>query len=77
MLPRVVIGKDMKTYKNLYPLITHFDNLHLAFKKAARGKRSRSDVATFEFDLERNPDRPPLFLRPIKQMLILKICSLC
>jgi retron-type reverse transcriptase len=43
----------MKTYKHLYPLITHFDNLHLAFKKAARGKRSRADVAGFEFDLER------------------------
>ena len=44
----------MKTYKHLYPLITSFDNLRLAFKKAARGKRSRPDVAAFEFDLERN-----------------------
>ena len=44
----------MKTYKHLYSLITSFDNLHLAFKKAARGKRSRPDVAAFEFDLERN-----------------------
>jgi len=44
----------MKTYKNLYPRITGFDNLRLAFKEAARGKRSRPDVAAFEFDLEDN-----------------------
>jgi retron-type reverse transcriptase len=44
----------MKTHKHLYPLITSFDNLFFAFKKAARGKRSRPDVAAFEFDLERN-----------------------
>ncbi len=28
----------MKTYKNLYPQITAFENLRLAFKCAARGK---------------------------------------
>jgi len=44
----------MKTHKHLYPLITHFANLCLAFKNAARGKRSRPDVAAFEFDLERH-----------------------
>ena len=44
----------MKTYKHLYPLITDFENLRLAFKNAARGKRSRPDVAAFEYDLERN-----------------------
>ncbi|MBI5563969.1 MAG: hypothetical protein HY870_03665 [Chloroflexi bacterium] len=27
----------MKTYKQLYPLITDFENLWLAFKAAARG----------------------------------------
>ncbi len=43
----------MKTYKHLYPQITAFENLHRAFKKAARGKRGRPDVAAFEFDLER------------------------
>ena len=44
----------MKTHKHLYPLITEFENLHLAFKRAARGKRSRWDVAGFEYDLEAN-----------------------
>ena len=31
----------MKTHKHLYPLITDFENLYLAFKRAARGKRRR------------------------------------
>ncbi len=44
----------MKTHKHLYPLITDFENLRLAFKNAARGKRSSPNVAAFEFDLERN-----------------------
>jgi RNA-directed DNA polymerase len=44
----------MKTYKHLYPLITDFENLRLAFKGAARGKRSKPNVAAFEFDLEAN-----------------------
>ncbi len=44
----------MKTYKHLYPMITHFENLCLAFKNAARGKRSRPDVAAFEYHLEEN-----------------------
>jgi len=37
----------MKTHKHLYPLITDFENLRLAFKRAARGKRSHPDVAAF------------------------------
>ena len=44
----------MKTHKHLYPFVTDFENLHRAFKNAARGKRGRPDVAAFEFDLERN-----------------------
>src|SRR3990170_5952435 len=44
----------MKTYKHLYPQITAFENLRLAFKKAARGKRKSRAVAAFEFDLEAN-----------------------
>jgi RNA-directed DNA polymerase len=44
----------MKTHKNLYPRITEFENLRLAFKHAARGKRSHPDVAAFEYDLEKN-----------------------
>jgi retron-type reverse transcriptase len=46
--------RKMKTYKNLYPQIITFENLRLAFKKAARGKRSRPDVAHFEYYLEPN-----------------------
>lgn len=44
----------MKTYKHLYSQITSFDNLYLAFKAARKGKRSRPDVAEFEFQLEEN-----------------------
>lgn len=44
----------MKTAKHLYPQIVSFDNLWLAFKGAARGKRSHWDVSTFEYDLEGN-----------------------
>jgi len=44
----------VKTHKHLYPLITNFDNLYRAFKRAARGKRGRPDVAAFEYDLENN-----------------------
>ena len=44
----------MKTHKHLYPQITSFDNLYLAFKAARKGKRSRPDVAEFEFNLEGN-----------------------
>ena len=42
----------MKTYKHLYEQITSFENLRIAFKKAAKGKRSKNDVAGFEFNLE-------------------------
>ena len=44
----------MKTYKNLYPIITDFEHLRQAFKKAARGKRGRPDVAMFEYHIEYN-----------------------
>ena len=44
----------MKTYKNLYPQICSFENLFLAFRAAAKGKRGRADVAAFERDLEPN-----------------------
>lgn len=44
----------MRTYRNLYPQITDFANLHAAFRKARRGKRDRREVAAFEFDLENN-----------------------
>jgi hypothetical protein len=44
----------MKTHKNLYPQICTFENLFLAFRAAATGKRGRADVAAFERDLEPN-----------------------
>lgn len=44
----------MKRTGNLYPEICDFENLHTAWRKAARGKRKRPDVMTFEADLEKN-----------------------
>jgi RNA-directed DNA polymerase len=44
----------MKTYKNLYPQICTFENLFLAFRAAARGKRGKAEVAAFERELEPN-----------------------
>jgi RNA-directed DNA polymerase len=44
----------MKTYKNLYPQVCTFENLFLAFRSAAKGKRGRPEVAAFEQDLEPN-----------------------
>lgn len=43
-----------QVHPNLWSEVTSFDNLWLAFKKAARGKRSKSTVAEFEFNLEPN-----------------------
>lgn len=34
-------------YSNLYPQLTTYENLFLAFKKAARGKRGLVPVAEF------------------------------
>ena len=39
-------------YYGLYPNIYAFFNLWLAFKHAARGKRSHPSVAVFEYNLE-------------------------
>ncbi|RLC74606.1 MAG: RNA-dependent DNA polymerase [Chloroflexi bacterium] len=44
----------MKTYKNLYPCVYDFGNLYAAYRQARQGKRSRPDVAAFEFDMEHN-----------------------
>lgn len=43
----------MKTYKNLYDSIYAFDNLLLAAKNAQKGKRFQENVATFNFNLEK------------------------
>ena len=44
----------MESYKKLYPQICAFENLHLAFCKARRGKRKFEHVADFEYRLEEN-----------------------
>ena len=44
----------MKTFGNLYPQITSFDNLLLAARNARKGKRFQVNVAQFDFQLERN-----------------------
>jgi len=38
----------------LWSRVVAFENLHLAYRRAARGKRFRPAVAAFEFELERN-----------------------
>lgn len=43
-----------RQFDNLYNEITTFANLYTAFKKAARGKRTRPVVAAFEYQLEGN-----------------------
>ena len=43
-----------KKYNHLWAQAPAFENLLLAFKKAARGKRSKPGVAAFEFELEPN-----------------------
>ncbi len=42
----------MKTYKNLYPSLIDFDNLHFAWRKARCGKRYKPAAATFERNLD-------------------------
>ena len=44
----------MKTYKNLYPQICSWENIHRAWRKARKGERGREPAATFEFNLEDN-----------------------
>ncbi|MBK8903274.1 MAG: RNA-dependent DNA polymerase [Anaerolineaceae bacterium] len=44
----------MKTYKNLYSKLFDWDNLFFAYRKARKGKRSRTPAASFEFNLESN-----------------------
>ncbi len=43
-----------KTYRNLYPEVCSFGNLYDAWRKARKGERGRSEVATFEHNLESN-----------------------
>ncbi|MDO8757466.1 MAG: reverse transcriptase/maturase family protein [Elusimicrobiota bacterium] len=43
----------MKTYKGLYERLVTFENLHSAFRKAAKGKGLRADCAAFAYGRER------------------------
>jgi RNA-directed DNA polymerase len=42
----------MRTYKNLYPQITDWHNLMLAWRKARKGKRYTPAAASFERNLD-------------------------
>jgi RNA-directed DNA polymerase len=44
----------MLTYKNLYPRLCAYENLYLAWRLAARGKRKSAEVADFEYALTDN-----------------------
>ncbi len=43
-----------RTYSDLFPEVTSFDNLLQAFRKAAKGKRKKPEIAAFEYRLEPN-----------------------
>jgi retron-type reverse transcriptase len=43
-----------KSFGNLYPALVTFENLHAAYRKAAKGKRGQPEVASFEYVLEEN-----------------------
>ena len=40
--------------KNLYPKLYDFQNLYIAFKKAAKGRGNRKEIAKFAYELEPN-----------------------
>jgi retron-type reverse transcriptase len=44
----------MRRHNNLYALIHDFENLHLAFRKASRGRRFSPEVLRFQSSLEEN-----------------------
>jgi RNA-directed DNA polymerase len=44
----------MKTYNNLFEKIYSFENLHLAYLKARKGKRYRKEILNFSYNLEKN-----------------------
>ncbi|MDP8220123.1 MAG: reverse transcriptase/maturase family protein [Candidatus Stygibacter frigidus] len=44
----------MKRVKNLYDNLCCWENIYLAARKARKRKRSKSDVQSFEYDLEEN-----------------------
>jgi len=44
----------MKTYNNLFEKICSFENLHLAYTKACKGKRYKDYILEFTYKLEEN-----------------------
>ena len=45
-------GGQVQTCRNLYDKICTFENLHIAFKKAKKGKRPNPKIAEFQANLE-------------------------
>ena len=43
----------MKRYKNLFHKIVTFENLYVAFEKAASGKKQHAEILSFSFHLEK------------------------
>lgn len=50
--PCISVFPEMKSYKNLYPQNYGFESLHTAYRRARADRRSRDNVAEFEFDME-------------------------
>jgi|GEM_PF-6971808 len=48
----------MKRYGNLYSQVTAFENLYLAYRKAAKGKRGQGNVAAFAATICSKPPSP-------------------
>lgn len=44
----------MRSFRNLFPEITSYENIFLAYQKAIRSKRFKSEILEFSFNLERN-----------------------
>jgi hypothetical protein len=50
----IAVGDAAATEPTLYERISSFENLLYAYRRAARGKRNRPDVAMFDYHLEGN-----------------------
>lgn len=44
----------MKTFKNLFPQVFSFENIHLGFLKARKGKKKKKDVVSYNYYAEYN-----------------------
>ena len=50
----------MKLHRDLFPQVCSFENLHLTFREARRGKRDREEVAGFTNPVRPSEAAPPL-----------------